>query len=666
MSRLVGSPPGYVGYDEGGQLTEAVRRKPFSVVLFDEIEKAHPDVFNALLQILEDGRLTDAQGRTVDFKNTVIIMTSNLGTADLRRANVGFGKADEALTLRADEDEGDRGAQAALPARVPQPHRRRHRVRGADPRATSTTSWTCSSSGCRPSCRARASASSSPTRRRTSSPTRATTRRWAPGRCAVRSSVTSRTRSREKILWKEFHAGETIVVDAEGERDRLPRHRGSRASADGARHHRGLSPGPTTNGPRTRCGGRFAPGSCRRRRRGRGRVPVMRRARRLRALRRVALVGAARRVPGRRDRHRADARGRVGRRRGAGGARRRPPCARPRSAAATLADRVRLADLTGAGWTVTPWRRTRERWRGAHRRASRSRVPSRSRAIVRELNGAHGPLRGFRASRDASTFSTHAGRSTGTVDLRTLDLGVADDQQLVANLTNERVDVAGRGAADRRARARRAAGAGPRRAPGRHRPDGRARSRASARRSSRRADDTDVGRLALVVVGVRGRRARASCCSWSARRRARRRRVAPVGTLPPVTALIDHEIVDRARAIAPVIEAEADAAEAATTTTPADRAGHGRRRAVLGDGAEGARWPRGRRRAPRSRCSRRWRTPTARPGGRRWRTSRRRASPRSTPAPTPPPRCSPTARRASTPGCSVRSAPPGASTAATA
>ena len=84
VSRLVGSPPGYVGYDEGGQLTEAVRRKPFSVVLFDEIEKAHPDVFNALLQILEDGRLTDAQGRTVDFKNTVIIMTSNLGTADLQ------------------------------------------------------------------------------------------------------------------------------------------------------------------------------------------------------------------------------------------------------------------------------------------------------------------------------------------------------------------------------------------------------------------------------------------------------------------------------------------------------------------------------------------------------------------------------------------------------
>ena len=78
-SRLFGAPPGYVGYDEGGQLTEKVRRKPFSVVLFDEVEKAHPDIFNSLLQILEEGRLTDSQGRKVDFKNTVIIMTTNLG-----------------------------------------------------------------------------------------------------------------------------------------------------------------------------------------------------------------------------------------------------------------------------------------------------------------------------------------------------------------------------------------------------------------------------------------------------------------------------------------------------------------------------------------------------------------------------------------------------------
>ncbi|MFI5933884.1 ATP-dependent Clp protease ATP-binding subunit [Actinoplanes sp. NPDC051494] len=91
VSRLVGAPPGYVGYDEGGQLTEKVRRKPFSVVLFDEIEKAHPDVFNTLLQILEDGRLTDGQGRIVDFKNTVIILTTNLGTRDVAKAvSLGF------------------------------------------------------------------------------------------------------------------------------------------------------------------------------------------------------------------------------------------------------------------------------------------------------------------------------------------------------------------------------------------------------------------------------------------------------------------------------------------------------------------------------------------------------------------------------------------------
>ncbi|GGI07786.1 ATP-dependent Clp protease ATP-binding protein [Egicoccus halophilus] len=95
VSRLIGSPPGYVGYDEGGQLTEQVRRKPFSVVLFDEVEKAHPDVFNTLLQILEDGRLTDAQGRTVDFKNTILIMTSNLGTKNLTAPAVGFVQADD-------------------------------------------------------------------------------------------------------------------------------------------------------------------------------------------------------------------------------------------------------------------------------------------------------------------------------------------------------------------------------------------------------------------------------------------------------------------------------------------------------------------------------------------------------------------------------------------
>ena len=103
VSRLVGSPPGYVGYDEGGQLTEQVRRRPYSVLLFDEIEKAHPDVFNMLLQILEDGVLTDAQGRKVDFKNTVIVMTSNVGARSITdNKRLGFA-SDEAETLDASE-----------------------------------------------------------------------------------------------------------------------------------------------------------------------------------------------------------------------------------------------------------------------------------------------------------------------------------------------------------------------------------------------------------------------------------------------------------------------------------------------------------------------------------------------------------------------------------
>lgn len=96
VSRLVGAPPGYVGHDDGGQLTEKVRRKPYSVILFDEIEKAHPDVFNILLQVLDDGHLTDTKGRTVDFRNTVIIMTSNVGAQELQDQRfAGFGGASE-------------------------------------------------------------------------------------------------------------------------------------------------------------------------------------------------------------------------------------------------------------------------------------------------------------------------------------------------------------------------------------------------------------------------------------------------------------------------------------------------------------------------------------------------------------------------------------------
>ena len=116
VSRLIGAPPGYVGYDEGGQLTEAVRRKPYSVVLFDEIEKAHREVFNMLLQLLDDGRLTDGHGRTVDFKNTVVIMTSNMGSQYIsdRGADRAASESDRALDA----------LRQALPAGVPEPDRR--------------------------------------------------------------------------------------------------------------------------------------------------------------------------------------------------------------------------------------------------------------------------------------------------------------------------------------------------------------------------------------------------------------------------------------------------------------------------------------------------------------------------------------------------------------
>ena len=125
VARLVGAPPGYVGYDEGGQLSEAVRRRPYSVVLFDEVEKAHPDVFDILLAVLDDGRLTDGQGRTVDFRNTILVLTSNLGSSAL----VG-----EVMTDELRRDAVMAAVRDALQARVPEPARRHRGVRLADDR----------------------------------------------------------------------------------------------------------------------------------------------------------------------------------------------------------------------------------------------------------------------------------------------------------------------------------------------------------------------------------------------------------------------------------------------------------------------------------------------------------------------------------------------------
>ena len=199
VSRLFGSPPGYVGYEEGGQLTEKVRRKPFSVVLFDEVEKAHPEIFNSLLQVLEDGRLTDSQGRMVDFKNTVIIMTTNLGTRDISKGSLGFSAGPETRSrLRPDEGQGHRRAQAALPPRVPQPGRRHHRLPAAQPgrdrRRSSTSRSPSSTSGSR----TRTWAWSSRSRPRTCWRPRATTPCSVRDRCVAPSSARSRTCSRRR------------------------------------------------------------------------------------------------------------------------------------------------------------------------------------------------------------------------------------------------------------------------------------------------------------------------------------------------------------------------------------------------------------------------------------------------------------------------------------
>ena len=143
VSRLIGAPPGYVGYEEAGQLTEAVRRRPYSVVLFDEIEKAHPEVLNVMLQLLDDGRLTDGKGRTVDFKNTVVIMTSNVGSHFIaERRAMATATLDEGVQAR-----GDGRAARALPAGVPQPRRRDHLLPRARPRADAARSSTSSCAG---------------------------------------------------------------------------------------------------------------------------------------------------------------------------------------------------------------------------------------------------------------------------------------------------------------------------------------------------------------------------------------------------------------------------------------------------------------------------------------------------------------------------------------
>ena len=172
VSRLVGAPPGYVGYEEGGQLTEAVRRRPYAVILLDEIEKAHADVFNILLQVLDDGRLTDGQGRTVDFRNTILIMTSNAGS--------------EFILDDASEDEVRARVEGVLATTFrPEFLNRVDETvifRPARPPSRSARSSTCSCCASAPGWPIARCSSRSPTRPATCSAARATTRRSAPGR----------------------------------------------------------------------------------------------------------------------------------------------------------------------------------------------------------------------------------------------------------------------------------------------------------------------------------------------------------------------------------------------------------------------------------------------------------------------------------------------------
>ncbi len=175
VARLIGAPPGYVGYEEGGALTEAVRRRPYQVILFDEIEKAHPDVFNVLLQVLDDGRLTDGQGRTVDFRNTLIIMTSNLGSEYLVNQP-------EGEDFRPGARAGDERGARPFPARVPEPRRRDHPVPPAEARGHGPDRRHSAQAADEAAGRPQDHARRSTTRPRTGWARRATTRPMARGR----------------------------------------------------------------------------------------------------------------------------------------------------------------------------------------------------------------------------------------------------------------------------------------------------------------------------------------------------------------------------------------------------------------------------------------------------------------------------------------------------
>ena len=188
VSRLIGAPPGYIGFDQGGQLTEAITKHPYSVLLLDEIEKAHPDIFNILLQVMDHGTLTDNNGRKADFRNVTIIMTTNAGAGELAKGTIGFTDSKEA---------GDEMAEIKrhVHAGVPQPARRDDLVRAARPRGHPARSSTSSCSSSRTSCTRRRSSRRSRRSSRSSWRRRASIRRWARGRWRGSSRTRSARRS---------------------------------------------------------------------------------------------------------------------------------------------------------------------------------------------------------------------------------------------------------------------------------------------------------------------------------------------------------------------------------------------------------------------------------------------------------------------------------------
>ena len=210
VARLIGAPPGYVGYEEGGALTEAVRRRPYAVLLLDEIEKAHPEVLNVLLQLLDDGRLTDGQGRTVDFRNTLVVMTSNLGSQVILE----FGEADR----REMESLHPARAARALPARVPEPRGRDRHLPRADARGAARDRGPVGRERCAACWRSARSGSRSPTPRATRWRPRATIRTSARGRSSARCSAGVQNPLAMKLLKGEIRAGQTDRGGREGRR----------------------------------------------------------------------------------------------------------------------------------------------------------------------------------------------------------------------------------------------------------------------------------------------------------------------------------------------------------------------------------------------------------------------------------------------------------------